>query len=241
MSDFFSKFKQTLDKGMNTVSVKSNTAIEVNKVKTTIRTLSSTIQQQKLEIGNTFYTMYLEDAFDLEKCKELCQHIQALEKELKENEAEVEMIKAKEEMLLADVNKPIEVVVAPVAEATSEGVLAPEVEAVSEGVLASEVEAASEGVLAPVVEGASEGALEPVIKAVSEGTLAPVVETESEGTLAPVVEVVSEATLEPVIEAASEVAVTVAEESPGAKRVCSCGAVLADTMKFCVQCGKRVE
>lgn len=105
MADFFAKLKKSFDKGVNTVSIKSNTLVEINKVKSEIHTLNTNIQQQKNELSNKFYSMYLQDEIDVEACKVFCEHIKELEAQVGEKEREIEGIKAKEEILLAEANK----------------------------------------------------------------------------------------------------------------------------------------
>lgn len=108
MADFFAMLKKTFDKGVNTVSIKSNTLVEINKVKNEIHTLNTNIQQQKNELSNKFYNMYLQDKIDIEVCKVFCERIKELEGQIGEKERELEEIKAKEEVLLAEANKKVE-------------------------------------------------------------------------------------------------------------------------------------
>lgn len=108
MADFFAKLKKTFDKGVNTVSIKSNTLVEINKVKNEIHTINTNIQQQKNELSNKFYNMYLQDEIDIEVCKVFCERIKELERQSDEKEREIEEIKAKEEILLTEANKKIE-------------------------------------------------------------------------------------------------------------------------------------
>ena len=108
MADFFSKLKKGFDKGVNKVSIKSNTLVEINKVKGEINTLNTNIQQQKNELSNKFYHMYLQDEIDVEACKVFCHNIKEFEAQIREKEKVIEEIKAKEEILLAEANKKVD-------------------------------------------------------------------------------------------------------------------------------------
>lgn len=100
MSDFFNNFKKNLDKGMATVSVKSTTALEVNKLKQHLRTLTTTMEHRKVELGTIVYNMYLNNKFDESKYGEICEEIKLLEEQCKEKEAEIEGIKKESEEIL---------------------------------------------------------------------------------------------------------------------------------------------
>lgn len=213
MGDFFSKFKKSLDKGVNTVSIKSNTMVEINKVKSNTTTLKNTIQAKKMEIANNFYDMYLEDAIEIEKCISICEEIKNLEAEIKVKEAEIEGIKAKEEILLAEANKP--------EEAKEKIVITPNVVEV-----AAEVEDVSEVGVILETERASE------VEVVSETERASEVEVISEAGSISETEVLEE------VEAVKEEAAFVQEVET---KTCECGAILQEGMKFCVQCGTKVE
>lgn len=183
MGDFFSKFKKSLDKGVNTVSIKSNTLVEINKVKSSITALRNTVQVKKIEMANNFYTMYLEEAIDLEKCIFICEEIKDLEKEIKNKEIEIENIKMKEGSLLAEANKPEEV--------RRHTVITPNVVVVEEELSEETVQIIDEGIIEDTMP-VSEGPIEDVIKEVS-------------------------------------------------VKICECGSILQEDMKFCVQCGKKIE
>lgn len=106
MGELFNKFKKSVDKGVSTVSIKSNTMVEMNRIKGIIGTLKEMIKSKKMVIGNRFYRMYLEGTIDVQKCIGLCEEIKELEEEIKEKGREIEEIKAKEGILIAEATKP---------------------------------------------------------------------------------------------------------------------------------------
>lgn len=106
MGDLFNKFKKSLDKGVNKVSIKSNTMVEINRVKGIINTLKGNIQSKKIGLADCFYRMYLDRAIDIEQCTVFCEEIKALEAEIKIKKREIEEIKSKEEILLEAAKKP---------------------------------------------------------------------------------------------------------------------------------------
>lgn len=109
MADFLNKFKKTLDKGVNTVSIKSNILMEVNRVKSSINALNQDVQKQKNDLSDLFYKMYLQGSINIEACKTFCLKIQELEAEIKIKENEIEDIRQKEELLLQEASKKREI------------------------------------------------------------------------------------------------------------------------------------
>ena len=192
MGNFFSKFKNSLDKGVNTVSIKSNTLVEINKVKSNITALKNIIQTKKIEIANIFYNMYLDEAINIEKCIGICEEIKKIEEEIKTKEIEIENIKIKEEGLLAQANKP-------------------------------------EEVKTPIIITPN---TRPVAEEVSPDDMIQIIEEELIGdTIQAADEILVEDRLSVQEENIEEVSV----------KICECGVVLQENMKFCVQCGKKIE
>lgn len=110
MGDFLNKLKKNIDKSMTTVSVKSNTAIEINKIKSQIKVIKSDIEQKKSKLGDTLYKMYLEDTYHYTVQSDICEAIKKAEEDLRTKELEIEQIKKEEERLLAEKNVESEVV-----------------------------------------------------------------------------------------------------------------------------------
>ena len=50
MSDIFKKFKKSIDKGVATVSIKSNSMLEINKIKVHMNSLTDKIASKKVEL-----------------------------------------------------------------------------------------------------------------------------------------------------------------------------------------------
>jgi hypothetical protein len=87
--------KDKFSKGLATINLKTNTFMEQNKIKTYISTLEDEIKALKAQIGETVYTKWASDAFDV-ACVE-----DALTK-IKEKYAEIEVQKEKMEQLIIE-------------------------------------------------------------------------------------------------------------------------------------------
>lgn len=100
MADMFKKLKKTIDKGVATVSVKSNSLIEINKINVHMNSLVEKIANKKVELGEMVYRMYIENNPDQEAIAALCQEIIGLKEQHKEKEKEIERIKQEEVEIL---------------------------------------------------------------------------------------------------------------------------------------------
>jgi hypothetical protein len=89
MTDFFDKLKQGINKGVATVTVKSQEMVDLTKLKTQIITAQSQKRDALEELGNLVYTMYSEDNFDEAKAKEKVATIAKLDIQIKDLESEV--------------------------------------------------------------------------------------------------------------------------------------------------------
>jgi CxxC motif-containing protein len=100
MANLFDKVKSGLDKGLSTVSAKSQEVLEVTKIKNRIGSLKEQITNTQTKLGEVVYQMYLQDGFDQSGIQEKCESIKALENQIKDKEAELQgvHIKAAEAM-----------------------------------------------------------------------------------------------------------------------------------------------
>ena len=96
MADFFDKMKQTIDKGVATVSVKSTSLIEVNKIKLQITQLKERIDNLKIEAGELLYSNYKGYEVDDETYARIFKEIDSLYEEIKEKEDTIAQIKKEE-------------------------------------------------------------------------------------------------------------------------------------------------
>ena len=87
--DFFDKFKQGIEKGVTTVSVKSKEAIETTRLKSHIAELQRQKREALEELGSIAYTMYAKDSFDLDRIKARCSNVASLDEQIKKKEAEL--------------------------------------------------------------------------------------------------------------------------------------------------------
>lgn len=95
MADFFERVKNGLDKGLNTVSVKSKEVLEVTKINSQIGGLKDQIAKSQRELGEAVYEMSLQGAIDQNGIKEKCDAITVLRQQIQEKEAELQAVHGK--------------------------------------------------------------------------------------------------------------------------------------------------
>lgn len=78
----FDKVKQSLDKGITTVSVKSKELMESTKIKTEMETLKKKKISSLEELGSTVYVMVRKDQYNDEIVKEKCKIIAELDSQI---------------------------------------------------------------------------------------------------------------------------------------------------------------
>lgn len=100
MADLFTKFKKSIDKGVATVSVKSSSMIEINKINVHMNSLTGKIANKKVELGETVYNMYVENNPNQEVIEAICEEIVSLNHQYKEKAKEIEKIKQEEVEIL---------------------------------------------------------------------------------------------------------------------------------------------
>lgn len=79
MSDFFSKVKKNINKGISTVSEKSSLMLETAKLKGQIAKLEEQRNELFTELGSNVYATYGNEALDEQFIAEKCAEIKALE------------------------------------------------------------------------------------------------------------------------------------------------------------------
>jgi uncharacterized small protein (DUF1192 family) len=92
MADFFERVKDGLDKGLNTVSVKSKEVLETTRINSQIGGLKEQIARNQRELGEAVYEMNLKGVFDQNGVKEQCDAITALKRQIEAKEAELQEI-----------------------------------------------------------------------------------------------------------------------------------------------------
>lgn len=94
MADFFERVRSGLDKGLNTVSVKSKEVLEVTKINNQIGGLKDQIARLQRELGEAVYEMNLQGSIDQNGIKEKCDAITALKQQIQEKETELLNVRA---------------------------------------------------------------------------------------------------------------------------------------------------
>ncbi len=100
MANFLDKMKEKIDQGVTTVSVKSNTAVEVSKLKTYIKTLTGQIEQRKAELGQLYYQMHVEGDMNEALLQDVCEAIKVLYSKQEESLKMIEGFKEEEQEIL---------------------------------------------------------------------------------------------------------------------------------------------
>lgn len=91
MADFFNKVKEGLDKGVSTISVKSQELVETSKIKTEINNLKQKHSQAIGELGNLVYVMMGSTGLDVEKIRNKYEQIILIEEQIKDKEKELQL------------------------------------------------------------------------------------------------------------------------------------------------------
>ncbi|MEW6573255.1 MAG: zinc ribbon domain-containing protein [Bacillota bacterium] len=104
MADFFDKIKQSVEKGVTTVSVKSKEALDSSKIKGEINILQQRRRTATEELGNIVYTMFTRKDFDEARLKEKCEKIAEIDSQLEVKQEELRQLHVKSQEVLG---KPI--------------------------------------------------------------------------------------------------------------------------------------
>ena len=96
----FKSLKDTIDKGVAAVSVKSESIVESSRVRTAISTAQKQIDAEINALGVTFYNSWQAGNIDQEALDAACQKIQGIQNELASLQAKLEQIKLEESQIL---------------------------------------------------------------------------------------------------------------------------------------------
>lgn len=102
----FDSLKDTLNKGVAAVSVKSETLVESSRIKSTISNTQKRVAAEQNELGVKFYNSWKAGQASVEAFAEDFARIQGLEKEIEELNVRLEQIKAEEDKILGAAQKP---------------------------------------------------------------------------------------------------------------------------------------
>lgn len=93
MADFFDKIKDSLDKGITTVSVKSRQLIETQKIRSQIDALQRQKKTALEELGMSLYQAFLKgETFNPGDAHSKCENIRNLDGQINDREREIEEI-----------------------------------------------------------------------------------------------------------------------------------------------------
>lgn len=93
MADFFERVKKGLDKGLNTVSVKSKEVIETTRINSQIGGLKDDIAKIQRELGEAVYEMNLQGSLDQSRIQEKCDAITGLKQQIQAKEGELQAVR----------------------------------------------------------------------------------------------------------------------------------------------------
>lgn len=92
-----SKFMETLDRGITTVSVKSEIMVEANRIKTEMNSLRREITSAKTMLGETVYQGWHQGGTEQKTIDDACAAIQEQEQRLNQLQLHLEQLKGEEE------------------------------------------------------------------------------------------------------------------------------------------------
>lgn len=102
----FDSLKDTLNKGVAAVSVKSETLVESSRIKSAISNSQKRMTSEINALGAKFYNSWKAGQASVEAFAGDFAGIQAIEKEIEELNARLEQIKAEEDKILGAAQKP---------------------------------------------------------------------------------------------------------------------------------------
>lgn len=102
------KIKKTIDRGIVSAGVQSTTFLETGKLRSKIDHVNDSIQQIKVELGQTVYANWKSGADNTAYIEEVCGSIRKLEQENEGYEAQIAELQAEKERVLFGAAAPVE-------------------------------------------------------------------------------------------------------------------------------------
>lgn len=96
----FGKLKENLDKGIVSVSVKSSTYLEVEKLKTKVGNVTDKIKATSSEMGETVYKQWNSDGINQEYIVSVCGKIKEMEEEIEGYRNQIEALEQEKNKIL---------------------------------------------------------------------------------------------------------------------------------------------
>lgn len=94
------KIKSTFDRGLATVSVKSESMVEISRIKAQIQGLQKQQTTMISRLGEEMYAMWKSNEMDRERFEQLCGEISGVEKTVEELNRRIEQVRTEEQQLL---------------------------------------------------------------------------------------------------------------------------------------------
>ncbi|MFR8079024.1 MAG: hypothetical protein ACLU9L_05230 [Christensenellales bacterium] len=96
-NDFFSKMKDTIVKGANTVAGESGKLVERGKIKASVMKLEDQKKSLLMELGNKYYEAYKQDNTNSDEVRQICEQLDTLHAEIEIKKEENERLKAEDQ------------------------------------------------------------------------------------------------------------------------------------------------
>lgn len=93
MSDFFEELGKRITEVAEDIGKKTEDTIEVQKIKSQMRSLKRANERDLIEIGKKIYEKFKDGEVADTDCIKLCEAIEKRDEELEENEAELQKIR----------------------------------------------------------------------------------------------------------------------------------------------------
>ena len=100
------RLKNSIDKSVAAVSVKSEALVESSRVRTTISNTQRNMEEAIQQLGHSFYNSWISASLDVDKLKTDCERIKAMADEIENLKARLEKIKEEENQILGTQKKP---------------------------------------------------------------------------------------------------------------------------------------
>ncbi len=102
MSDFLNRVKGVVNKGVTTASVKLKESVEIGKIDTKLKSLSSDKNERILELGNIVYTLFKQGTLKDQRTRieEKCGAIQDIDRKIQDAENEIMRVRKETEEFL---------------------------------------------------------------------------------------------------------------------------------------------
>ena len=102
----FDQLKRSIDRGIVNAGVQSTTYLETGKLRSKIDHINDSIQQIKVELGQTVYANWKNGVDNTSYIKEVCNNIQKMEQEIASYEVEIAQLQEEKNRVLYNAAAP---------------------------------------------------------------------------------------------------------------------------------------